>query len=55
MKKEEIKMEAVVFAQTMRSIAKRINFDADDYDTKWPKTYVKEIESEVKEFLKKVK
>lgn len=48
--KEKI-IKALQFAQSMRSTAKRIEWEGNDYDMQWHKPYVNEILSGANELI----
>ena len=52
--KEKIK-EAFLMAQRVKSIAHNIEFDAKDYEERWPLRYVTELETIADNYLKLLK
>lgn len=51
--KEKI-TRAVVFARRVKSLATRLEYEANEYDTKWPNKYVSELLITAEEILKQL-
>ena len=45
-------MRATIMAQTIKGIAKHIEFDAKDYDERWPLRHASELNAIAEEYLK---